>query len=151
MVTGKGKKSYARSMAIYLALGLVLLAGIIGGLMIWYINQPQFFTLIIYLIVCLSLLAVYFVVLRAIFLNLNAGYEIDQDFLTLKDGFPNSKAVIVKLAEIDKVVLKKKKGWFFKGLANIVIVVSHKTYKLKNIDESVASDIMQKLEARNEI
>ncbi len=151
MVTGKGKKSYARSMAIYLALGLVLLAGIVGGLMFWYSIQPQFFTLIIYLIVCLSLLIFYFVMLRAVFLNLSAGYDIDEYFLTIKDGFPNSKSVVIKISQIDKIILTKTKRMFFKRMANLKICVSQKTYTLKNINYAVAQEIKNKVEGKNEI
>ncbi len=138
-------------MVIYLTIGLVLLAGIIGGLMLWYLEQPQFFTLIIYLIVCLSLLVFYFVILRAVFLNLNAGFSIDERFLIIKDGFPNAKEIVLKISEIDRAVLSKKKGLFFKGLTSIKIFLSQKTYKLKNIEYSIAKAIMEKLEAKNEI
>lgn len=148
MLTGKGKKSYIRSMVIYLTIGLILLGGIIGGLVFWYILQPQFKTLITYLILFPSLLVIYFVILRAIFLNLNAGYFIDQDCLIIKDGYPNSKKITVKIKEIEKVSLTSCKSLFFRGLATLKIEVSKKKYTLKNIDRTIAEEIKQKLEAK---
>ena len=148
MLTRKGRKSYARSMVIYLAIGLILLVGIIGGLLFWYYLQPQFKTLITYLIFCLSIIVIYFVVLRAVFLTLRAGYAIDDDFLTIKEGFPNSKQITVRISQIDKVVVSDTKSLFFRGLAMVKIVVSQKTYKLKAIDKAVAEAIKQRLEER---
>lgn len=151
MLTKKSGKSNARSMVIYLTIGLVLLGGIIGGLLFWFFLQPQFKTLITYLILCLSVLVVYFVVLRGVFLPLNAGYDIDDTYLVIKDGFPNSKQIVIKINEIDKVTLLKAKSLFFRGLATIKVVVSKKTYKLKNIEISKAEKLVQKLEARDEV
>ena len=151
MFTGKGKKSYVRSMVIYFTIGLILLGALIGGLGFWYYRQPQFFSLIISLILSFSALFIYFVVFRAIFLNMHSGYDIDGEFFIMKDGYPNPKEIIIKISEIDKVSISKTKSLFFKGLGNVKIVLSKKTYKLKNIKYSVAQEIYNKLEARNEI
>ncbi len=151
MLTRKGKKSYARSMVIYLTIGLVLLGGIIGGLLFWFFLQPQFKTLITYLISTLSVIVVYFIVFRGIFLTLNAGFYLDDTFFIIKDGFPNSKRITVRISQIDQVTLTKTKSLFFHGLATVKIVVSKKIYKLKNIDIFKAKEIVQKLEGRDEI
>ena len=146
MLKRKGRKSYARSMVIYLIIGLVLLGAIIGGLLLWYIFYPQFKSVITYLILSLSVLVIYFVVCRGIFLPALSGYSIDDEFITIKDGYPNSKQITVKISEVDKVSISRAKSIFFRGLANLKIVVSQKSYKLKNIDRAEARAIKQRLE-----
>ena len=146
MLTRKGGKSYARSMVIYLTIGLVLLVAIIGGLLIWYKFAPQFKSLITYLILSLSVLVICFIVCRGVFLPIQSGYDIDDKFITIKDGYPNSKKITVKLSEIDKFTITKTKSIFFRGLCTIKIEVSKKTYKLKNIARENAEQIKQKLE-----
>jgi membrane protein YdbS with pleckstrin-like domain len=151
MLTGKGKKSYARSMVIYLTIGLVLLGGIIGGLVFWYILQPQFKTLITYLILVPSVLVIYFIIFRGIFLSRFACYGFDGDLFIIKDGYPSSKQITVKISQIDKVSITRAKTIFFRGLATVKICVSNKTYKLKNICRQEAEKIKQRLEGQNEI
>ncbi len=109
---GKGKKSNFKSRLIYLSFGTLLLAILIGGLVVWYVFLPAFIDLILCLGAIFSSLILYFIICRGVFLSKNSGYEITEDFLIYKDGFPNSKKYVAKLNQITNCKIKPNKCRF---------------------------------------
>ena len=93
-------------------MSLLLCVCQIVGFTLWWKKAPQFGGLIICLIAVISSAIVYFIILRGIFLNKNAGYFIDDTFLVYKDGFPYSKKSIIKISQITSFKLKTYKKCF---------------------------------------
>ena len=112
MLQKKGKKSDFKIKFIYIFLGVTLLLGAIGGFIVWYVKLPHFVDLIICLGIISAVILTYFLTLRGVFLNKNAGYEINENFLICKDGFPNAKKHVVKLSEIDYSKISEYKNAF---------------------------------------
>ena len=102
----RGKKSNLKIGVAYIALGVFLLACLIGGLYVWYVFLPAFVDLIICLGVVFSLIIIYFLVCRGVFLSKNSCYELTDEFLIYKDGYPNSKKYVLKLEHITCASIK---------------------------------------------
>ncbi|HBF44370.1 MAG TPA: hypothetical protein DDY82_04195 [Clostridiales bacterium] len=158
-MTLKGKKSDTRIKLTYVLFGFLLWAGIEGALLFWYFKAPQFFMPIIWLICFTTAVIGYFFILRGFFLNVGSGYELDEKTLTIKDGYPNQKSIIVKISDINEIKTKKVKGLFKFGLGKTIIKVSEKKYVLKNVNfedlnaltEQVKAKILKEKEGQNEI
>lgn len=108
----RGKKSNLKIGVTYITLGVFLLACLIGGLYVWYAFLPAFVDLIICLGVVFSLLIVYFLLLRGVFLSKNSGFDITEEFLIYKDGYPNSKQYTLKLKDVTFEKIKPYKFAF---------------------------------------
>lgn len=155
----KGKKSATRVKLTYVLFGFLLWAGIEGALLFWYFKAPQFFTLIIWLICFTTVLIGYFFVLRGFFLNVGSGYELNEKTLTIKDGYPNQKSILIRISDIDEIATKKVKGLFKFKLGKTIIKVADKKYSLKNVNfeelyaltEQIKAQISKEKEGENEV
>ena len=145
MFNSKGKASNLRVRLTYLTLGFFLLIGGDAGLILWYVFAPQFVSLITYLILVLSLVIIYFIVLRGVLLNQGAGYGIIDGFFVMRDGYPMQKEIRIRVDSITKLKLKKVKGFFKFGLGNLKIYVSEKKYVLKNVPYAELENLKKEL------
>ena len=115
----RGKKSNLKIGVTYITLAVFLLACLIGGLYVWYAFLPAFVDLIVCLGVIFSGLIIYYILLRGLFLSKNSGYQITDEFLIYKDGFPNSKKYVLKIKD---VTFGKIKPYRFALLITAIIV-----------------------------
>lgn len=145
MFNAKGKASNLRVRLTYLLLGFFLLIGGDTGLILWYVFAPQFVSLITYLVLVYSLVILYFIILRGVFLNQSSGYGIIDGFLVIRDGYPMQKEIRVRVESITKLKLKKVKGFFKFGLGKLKIYVSEKKYVLKNVPYSELENLKKEL------
>lgn len=150
MFNSKGKASNLRVRLTYLLLGFFLLIGEITGLILWYVFAPQFVSLITYLILVLSLIIIYFIILRGLLLNQGAGYKLIDGFLVFRDGYPIQKEIRIKRESITNLKLKKSKGLFRFNLGYLKIYVSEKKYVLKNVPYEKLENLKKEL-TRDEI
>lgn len=146
MITNKGKKSATRVKLTYILFGFVLWAVAEVSLLLWYLKAPQFITFQLCLVILATVVVGYFFIARGFFLNAGSGYELEGFVFTMVDGFPNQKRITVDVNKIEKVNVKKSKGWFKFNLGKMEIDVSEKKYFLKNVDYEELLSLAEKIQ-----
>ena len=146
MITPKGKKSMLRVGLTYIATAIILIVGGAVGLLIWGYYYPAFELLIMWLILLITVISVYFLVLRGVFLNMWSGYSLDDKFFVIIDGYPNVKEICIPVKCVSEIQVKKVKGLFKFGLGKMVFYADGKKYSLKNVKINELERLKEELE-----